>query len=70
MVKRKIMVGDETYEVTEFKFNAPRELALRAMGEIREQLKLQFEIFKTLCDPEAFAEFKKAFLKAIEGVSE
>ncbi len=43
----------------------PRELALRAMQEIREQLGLQLDIFKTLYDAQAVAEFQKEVLTAI-----
>jgi predicted transcriptional regulator len=45
--------------------NTPRELALKAMGEIRGQLKLQLEIFKALYDLAAVAEFQKEILTAI-----
>jgi hypothetical protein len=43
----------------------PRELALKAMGEIRNQLRLQLEIFKCLCDPKAVQEFQEKVLTAI-----
>jgi predicted transcriptional regulator len=51
--------GDQTL------LNTPRELALKAMGEIRGQLKLQLEIFKALYDLAAVAEFQKEILTAI-----
>ena len=47
----------------------PRELALKAMGEIRGQLKLQLEIFKALYDLAAVAEFQKEVLTAIGEVA-
>jgi len=65
VAKKKVKVGDEEMEVQEFKFTDPRQLALRAMGEIREQLRLQVEIFKTLYDVEAVREFQQVVLQAI-----
>ncbi len=47
----------------------PRELALKAMQEIREQLGLQLDIFKTLYDAQAVAEFQKEVLTAIGEVA-
>jgi Asp-tRNA(Asn)/Glu-tRNA(Gln) amidotransferase B subunit len=47
----------------------PRELALKAMQEIRGQLGLQLDIFKTLYDVQAIAEFQKEVLNAIGEVS-
>lgn len=66
---KKIRVGDQEEFVREFKFKDPRELALRAMSEIRGQLNLQLEIFKTLYDMQAVAEFQKEVLEAIGEVS-
>ncbi len=42
-----------------------REIALKATAEIREQLKLQIEIMKTLHDVTAVAEFQKEVLNTI-----
>ena len=42
-----------------------REVALKAMAEIRGQLKLQLEIFQALYDVSAVAEFQKEVLTAI-----
>ena len=47
----------------------PRELALKAMQEIRGQLGLQLDIFKTLYDVQAIAEFQREVLNAIGEVS-
>ncbi len=47
----------------------PRELALKAMQEIRGQLGLQLDIFKTLYDVQAIAEFQKEVLDTIGEVS-
>ena len=47
---RKVKVKGSEEEVTEYKLKDPRELALKAMQEIRGQLNLQLEIFRTLYD--------------------
>jgi uncharacterized radical SAM superfamily protein len=67
--QKKVRVGDREEFVTEYRFKDPRELALRCMAEIRGQLNLQLDIFKTLYDVEAIAEFQKEVLSAIEEVS-
>ena len=43
----------------------PRDLALRAMAEIRGQLKLQVEIFQTLFSLQAAQEFQQVVLETI-----
>ncbi|MGD0914941.1 MAG: hypothetical protein ABSB22_00645 [Thermodesulfobacteriota bacterium] len=45
---RKVKVRGSEENVTEYKFKDPRELALKAMQEIRGQLNLQLDIFRTL----------------------
>ena len=55
--------GDQTL------LNNPRELALKAMAEIRGQLKVQLEIFKALYDLAAVAEFQKEVLTSIGEVA-
>lgn len=67
---RKVRVGDEEFDVNEFKFKDPRELALKAMAEIRGQLKLQLEIFQTLYDMQAVQEFQEEILKVIGEVDQ
>lgn len=64
---RKVKRGskEDPEEVTEYRFKDPRELALKAMAEIRGQLSLQLDIFKTLYDVEAIAEFQREVLEAI-----
>lgn len=66
---RKVKIGKEEEFVKEFKFKDPRELALKAMAEIRGQLALQLDIFKALYDVEAAAEFQREVLEAIGEVS-
>jgi transposase len=47
----------------------PRELALKAMAEIRNQLKLQLEIFQCLYDMKAVEEFQSEVLGVIGEVA-
>jgi len=66
---RKIRVKGFDEEVSDYKFKDPRELALKAMAEIRSQLSLQLDIFKALYDMTAVAEFQKEVLTAIGEVA-
>jgi len=63
--QKKVRLGKNEEEVVEFKLKDPRELALKAMAEIRGQLKLQLEIFQTLYDLKAIQEFQTEVLSAI-----
>lgn len=63
--QKKVKVGQDEEEVVEYKLKDPRELALKAMSEIRGQLKLQLEIFQTLYDMKAVEEFQREVLSAI-----
>jgi len=67
MVYRDSNTGEdiETDIIKEIKSKDPRELALKAMGEIRSQLKLQLEIYQTLYDVQAAEEFQKEVIAAI-----
>jgi predicted transcriptional regulator len=65
---KKVRVGDEIEFIREFKFKDPRQMALQAMGEIRNQLKLQLEIFQCLYDMQAVQEFQEEVLNAISEV--
>ena len=47
---KKVKVRGQEEKVAEYKFKDPRELALKAMAEIRGQLALQLDIFKALYD--------------------
>ena len=62
---RYVKVNGEEEPVKEFKLKDPRELALKAMSEIRGQLKLQLEIFQTLYDMKAVEEFQTEVLTTI-----
>ena len=66
---KKVRVGNQVDFVREYKFKDPRELALKAMQEIRSQMNLQLDIFKTLYDMAAVAEFQKEVLEAIGDAS-
>lgn len=66
---RKIRVKGQEIPVEEYKMTDPRQLALRAMAEIRNQLKLQLEIFQALYDMQAVAEFQREVLHAIGEVA-
>ena len=66
---KKVRVRGQEEEVTEYKFKDPRELALKAMAEIRGQLALQLEIFQGLYDMSAVAEFQKEVLESIREVA-
>ena len=66
---RKVRVRGTDKELTEYRFKDPRELAFRAMAEIREQLRLQFEMMKALYDMENVAAFQDEVLTAIGEVA-
>lgn len=51
--------------IREIKFKDPRELALRAMGEIRQQLDLELKFYQALYDVRAGMEFQEEVLRAI-----
>jgi hypothetical protein len=53
----------------QFRLKDPKELAFKAMGEIREQLKLHFEMMKALYDMENIAAFQEEILTTIAEVS-
>lgn len=67
---RKVRIGKTEKFVEEFKFKDPRELAIRAMSEIRGQINLQLEIFQALYDMKAVQEFQEEVLTVIGGVSQ
>jgi hypothetical protein len=66
---RKVKVKGSEEEILEYRFKDPRELALKAMTEIRGQLALQLEIFETLYNVQAIHEFQREVLEAIGEVS-
>jgi predicted DNA-binding protein (UPF0251 family) len=64
---RMVNVGtkDAPEWVTEYKFKDPHEIALKAMAEIRGQLKLQIELFQALFSLQAAEEFQNTVLEVI-----
>lgn len=66
---KTIRVGKSEETVKEFKFKDPRDIALKAMAEIRNQLRLQLEIYQTLYDLKAVKEFQETILDTIAEVS-
>jgi hypothetical protein len=66
---RKTKVRGRGEEISEYRFKDPRELALKAMQEIRGQLKLQLEIFQALFDMRAVQQFQTEVLEVIGSVS-
>jgi len=68
---KRVRIGEgEEFNIEEVKLKDPRELALKAMAEIRGQLKLQLEIFQALFDLRAVQEFQEEVLSAIGEASE
>ncbi|MBW1692144.1 MAG: hypothetical protein JRJ70_15635 [Deltaproteobacteria bacterium] len=67
---KKVGKGKDVEFVKEYRMKDPREIALRAMAEIRGQLNLQLDIFKTLYDLEAVQEFQKEVLETIGEVDQ
>ncbi|MGA2938670.1 MAG: hypothetical protein ABSF52_16435 [Syntrophobacteraceae bacterium] len=65
----EVRVRGQEEEITEYRFKDPRELALKAMQEIRGQLKLQLEIFQALFDMRAVQQFQAEVLEVIGSVS-
>lgn len=60
--------GGDIEWIKEYKFKDPRELALRAMAEIRGQLALQLEIFQALFSLQAAEEFQTTVLEVIREI--
>ena len=65
---KKFRIGDEEIGIKEVKIKDPRQLALQAMAEIRNQLKLQLEIFQALFSLQAAEEFQNVVLETISEV--
>jgi hypothetical protein len=66
---RYVKVDGQEEPVKEFKMKDPRELALKAMAEIRNQLRLQLEIFRSLYNMEEVQRFQEMVVSAIGEVS-
>jgi predicted transcriptional regulator len=66
---RTVLVGREKIPVQELKLKDPRELALKAMEVIKNQIKVQMEIYQTLYSLQAAEEFQRTVLEVIGEVS-
>lgn len=64
----EIKEGDAEW-VREIKFKDPRELALKAMAEIRGQLRLQVDIIQAIYDAKYMKEFQDEVIEAIGTVN-
>nr|BDD45669.1 hypothetical protein 17 [Desulfobacterales bacterium] len=64
---RKVNIGTREHPeyVESVKFKDPHEIAIKAMAEIRGQLKLQLEIFQALYSLQAAEEFQNTVLQII-----
>lgn len=62
---KKVRVKGKEEPVKQYKMKDPRELALRAMQEIRGQLRLQLDLLTALYDIQAVAEFQREVLQAV-----
>jgi predicted transcriptional regulator len=62
---KKVKVGGEEIDVQEIRMKDPRELALRAMAEIRGQLNLQLDIFQALFSLQAAEDFQNTVMEVI-----
>jgi predicted transcriptional regulator len=58
----RVGAGKDVEWIKEYKFKDPRELAQKLMAEIRGQLQLQLEIYKTLYDRQAVANYQQKIL--------
>ena len=68
VINKQVRIGKNIEFIKEYKMKDPRELALKAMQEIRGQIQLQFEIFEGLYNMESVAEFQEAILTTIAEV--
>ena len=58
--------GDNVIDITEVKMKDPRELALRCMSEIRNQLKLQMDIWQAYLEWNDRKSFQDEVLKILD----
>ena len=65
---RYVKVNGKEEPVKEYKMKDPRELALKAMAEIRNQIILQLKIFQTLYGIQEAEEFISTVLEVIRDV--
>jgi len=66
---RYVKINGQEEPVREYKMKDPRELALKAMAEIRHQLGLQIKIFQALYSLQEVEEFQQTVLEVLGEVS-
>ena len=67
---RRVRVGSKEDFVTEYKFKDPRDVALKAMAEIRGQLRLQNETLALLTHVKTIQEFQQDLIQTLKGLDE
>ncbi len=65
---KKVRVGKDEKFVEKFKFKDPREIALKAMAEIRSQLRLQNETLAMLAEMSAVMEFQQTLIELLKEI--
>jgi hypothetical protein len=63
--RRKIRIRGTEQDIEKFEFSDPRDLALKAMAEIRKQVALMLDIGKALYNIEEVSAFQKIVLEEI-----
>jgi hypothetical protein len=66
---KTVRVGDEELSVKEVRMKDPRALAVQVMAEIRGQLDLQLELFKTMYSVEEAERFVNTLIEVIDEVA-
>jgi hypothetical protein len=67
--KIKIGAGENATEAIALKIKDPREVAIKVMEVIKDQLQLHLKFYRTFFDAKAFADFRKAFIFAMEKIN-
>lgn len=65
---RKVRFGNTEEFINEYKFKDPREVALKAMAEIRGQLRLQNETLAMLAEMSAVHEFQQELIQLLKEI--
>lgn len=67
--RRKIRIRGTEQEIEKFEFTDPRDLALKAMAEVRKQVALMLDIGKALYNIEEVSAFQKIVLEELANES-
>ncbi len=70
LILDEMMKTMQENNLSEFQYKTVRELALKSMAEVRNQLNLQLEMLRTLHDVEQVAAFQEEVLQIISEVDE